>query len=87
MSYKAVTITPYTIKMYSKKYPDVLKCYLCGRTFSPYEIVYVFNTEGRRVCASCLDMYTLDVDDNNPMTIIYVFIHPDGTKEECVEVV
>ena len=73
--------------MYQKKDPRVIRCSLCNKTFSPYEVVYIFNTKGRRVCASCLDMYTLDVDDSNPMTITYIFIHPDGRREECTEVV
>ena len=94
MSFHCMTITPQLLNYYrtyrSKDHEVYLKlttCCFCGRTFSPYEKVYILDVKHRRVCASCLDMYTLDDDDNSPMTLSYIFIHPDGRREVCTEVV
>ncbi len=92
--YHSFTITPELLEYYKtyrskdrQVYLKLTTCCFCHKTFTPYEKVFVLDVKHRRVCASCLDVYTRDTDDNEPMTISYIFIHPDGTREECVEVV
>ena len=87
MSFRSATITPYCITMFQKKNPKLLRCNLCGRSFSPYEVVYIYDCKGNRCCSSCLDLYFHDTNGSNPETISYIFVHPNGEREECTEVV
>ena len=92
--YHSFTITPELLEYYRiyrskdrQVYLKLVTCCFCHKTFSPYEKVFILDVRHRRICASCLDIYVHDDSDSNPETITYIFVHPDGTREECMEVV
>ena len=88
--YHSMTITPELLEYYRTYRPKDLKlvtCCFCGRTFTPYERIFILDVKHRRICASCLDVYIRDTDESEPMTISYIFVHPNGKREECTEVV